>query len=109
MAKSGAADKSTQEDVHELIEQIGTLKSDVAAIAKTLAELGTHSKEAAQAKFTNSVAQLQERGAESVEAARAGAHELGNQAAEAVRRQPATAVGLAVGVGFLLGFLTGRK
>jgi ElaB/YqjD/DUF883 family membrane-anchored ribosome-binding protein len=34
---------------------------------------------------------------------------MGQQAADQVRNQPAAAVGLAVGLGFLVGFMTGRK
>ena len=109
MANANAAAKSTREDVKELSDQIGNLKNDIAEISRTLSSLGSHTRDAAQHEIRSSVAQFHKRGAENLEKAQATAEDLGNQAADAVRNQPATAVGLAVGVGFLLGFITGRK
>ncbi len=55
------------------------------------------------------VAHLRKRGEAQLQDAQVKVEDLANQATEAVRNQPATAVGIAVGVGFVLGFLTGRK
>ena len=109
MANANAAAKSTTQDMQQLSEQIGNLKNEIADISRTLGNLGTHTREAARNEIENSVAQFRKRGAESLEKAQTTAEDLGQAAAESVRKQPAAAVGMAVGVGFLLGFLTGRK
>ncbi len=109
MANSSSAAKSAKDDVQQLSEQIGILRKDIAEISDTLASLGAHSKEAAAANVKTSVARLQQRGEAGLEMAQSAAEDLGNQAADAVRSQPAAAVGLAIGLGFLLGFVSGRR
>lgn len=109
MASSNAAQKAAANDVKELSDQIGQLKEDIADLTQSLSNLGTHSRDAVQSGVKGSVTHLRKKGEKGVQDARRSAEELGDQAAAAVREQPAAAVGLAVGVGFLLGFLTGRK
>ncbi|MBU2998252.1 DUF883 C-terminal domain-containing protein [Roseovarius nubinhibens] len=107
MAQGKAA--STQQDVEELSAQIAALKTDLGAITETLKSLGVHSGEEAAARARELAAQVQKTGREGLSYAQNSAEEMGAQAAQAVRNQPATAMGLAVGVGFLLGFISGRK
>lgn len=92
------APQDTQDHVEHLSEQIAILRQDISAISKSLGELGVSTKDAAVESARVKAAEL-----------RASGEELGQQAVDAVRQQPAAAVGVAVGVGFLLGFLTGRK
>jgi len=49
------------------------------------------------------------RGQQYADAARTKASDGAAQALEQVRRQPAAAVGIAVGVGFLVGLVAGRR
>ncbi len=104
-----ATSKSKDDEIEQLSEQIGQLKDDIAKLTLTMAEIGAQSKAEAEANIKSSVAYLRKRGAEGMEKAQAKAEDLGEQAAEAVRNQPAMAVGLAVGIGFLLGLITSRK
>lgn len=98
-----------KKDFDELSEQIATLRADLGAITETLKNAGVHSGEAALANAKQRAADLQARGQDGLRHAHSSAEEMGHQAAQAVRNQPAAAVGLAVGVGFLLGFMSGRK
>lgn len=105
-SKSNAA---PQQDIEQLSEQISALKQDVSAVSETLAELGKSTRDAAATNARRKAAHLREVGETQFEAAQHRAGEIGQNATEAVRQQPATFVGLAVGLGFLLGFVSGRK
>lgn len=98
MAQPKAVNTDTQDNVEHLAEQIAVLRQDISAISRSLADIGASTKDAAVQSARVKAAEL-----------RASGEELGQQAVDAVRQQPAAAVGMAVGVGFLLGFLTGRK
>ncbi|MFU1477380.1 DUF883 family protein [Roseovarius sp. C7] len=107
MAQGKAA--STQQDVEALSAQISALKTDLGAITETLKSLGVHGGEEAAERARDMAAKVQQSGRDGLSYAQNSAEEMGAQAAQAVRNQPATAMGLAVGVGFLLGFMSGRK
>ncbi|QYX57791.1 hypothetical protein K1T73_05225 [Roseovarius sp. SCSIO 43702] len=107
MAQAKTADP--RKDFEELSAQIEVLRNDLGAITETLKNAGVHSGEAALAHARRTASELQARGQEGLKYAQSSAEEMGAQAAQAVRNQPAAAVGLAVGVGFLLGFMSGRK
>jgi len=107
MAQTKAADP--KKDFEELSEQIATLRNDLGAITETLKNAGVHSRDAAVNNARQTAADLQARGQDGLRHAQSSAEEMGAQAAQTVRNQPAAAVGLAVGVGFLLGFMSGRK
>jgi ElaB/YqjD/DUF883 family membrane-anchored ribosome-binding protein len=105
MAQStnGAA---TSEDLERQIE---ALKNDVASISRILADMGAQRRDDLKESVGRTAADLRARGEATVNDARDRGLELGEQAADAVRRQPATSIGLAVGLGFLIGFMTGRR
>ena len=93
----------------DLSAQVETLKSDIAALTKTIADL-TKAKgeeasdtlraraESARATGDAQVAELQEQATQGMEAAE-----------DYVRRNPATALGVAAGVGVLVGLLSARR
>lgn len=109
MAQVKLANESAQDNVEALAEQMKILRADMAAITKTLGDLSVNTKDAAIRSARQKASELRETGEEQLHHAQVRAEELGQQAVDAVRKQPATAVGLAVGVGFILGFLSGRK
>jgi ElaB/YqjD/DUF883 family membrane-anchored ribosome-binding protein len=92
------ASQDTQDNIEQLSEQIAILRQDITAISRSLADIGASTKDAAVESARLKAAEF-----------RASGEELGQQAVDAVRKQPAAAVGMAVGMGFILGFLTGRK
>ncbi len=77
--------------VDDLAAQIDTLKSDLSKLTHTLADFGVAKTEAAtaSAKMKATEAQL--------------------QAEDFVRTQPATSIGLAAGLGFLVGMIASRR
>ena len=105
--KSRAA--SPQRDVEQLSQQIAELRDDLSEISHTIAQLGASSRDAASRQVRDTAVHLRERGERGLRSAQHQAEELGHQATDAVRSQPALAVGVAVGLGFLLGYLSGRK
>ncbi|QFS82618.1 hypothetical protein FIU97_07345 [Roseivivax sp. THAF40] len=107
---SSTSTKETDKaDTDALKAQIDTLKADLASITDMLGEIGVRRKdetlEAAKARY----ASARSEGERLYSEARHRAEDAQDQALEAIRRQPATAIGLAVGMGFLFGFLTSRK
>lgn len=109
MAQSKAATASAQKDFENLQEQIATLRNDIAGLSDALSALAGSSRDAAMDKVQRQAADIRDAGERQLRSAQQRAEEMGQQAADAVRSQPAAAVGLAVGLGFLLGFMTGRK
>ncbi|EAQ26226.1 MULTISPECIES: DUF883 family protein [unclassified Roseovarius] len=109
MAQAKSIDTSPQDEIDQLSKQIVTLREDISAISKTLSGLGGATRDAAVDGARRKVSELRHSGEQQLHAAQHRAEEMGQQAADAVRSQPAAAVGIAVGVGFLLGFMTGRK
>ncbi|MBI6629415.1 DUF883 family protein [Pontibaca salina] len=104
-------DTPTKKDpsAEDLAEQLEALRADVSKLAATMTDMGRASGarlgEAARAhaERAGNVAQS------GVDAARAQAHEWEQQANDFVTRQPATALGIAAGVGFLVGLITARR
>ncbi len=100
---------SSASDTEALKAQIETLKADIASITEMLGDIGARRKDetmdAAKARYE----QARSEGERLYGEARGRAEDAQDQALEAIRRQPATAIGLAVGLGFLFGFLTSRK
>lgn len=109
MAQAKVDDANPQQDIEQLSKQIATLREDISAITSTLSGLSGSTRDAAVDGARRKASELRHAGEEQLYSAQHRAEEMGHQAADAVRSQPATAVGLAVGLGFLLGFVTARK
>ena len=109
MAQSKTVTSTSSASVSDLTDQVAALKSDIAAITDILAEIGVDKKNQAEARLRNAASEVKARGEQHLLEAQLRAEDLSNQAVEAVRQQPAAAVGMAVGIGFLIGFLTARK
>ncbi|MHA6326014.1 DUF883 family protein [Roseivivax sp. CAU 1753] len=103
------AKNATGDEAEALKAQLETLKADMASMTELMTELGMRKKDetldAAKARYEA----LRRDGEKLYKEARVRADDAQDQAMEAIRRQPATAIGIAVGVGFLAGFLTSRK
>jgi ElaB/YqjD/DUF883 family membrane-anchored ribosome-binding protein len=77
--------------VEDLSKQIDALKNDLSALTQTLADYGVAKSETA------------------ANAAKDKALEAQLHAEEFIRTQPATSLGLAAGLGFLVGLITARR
>ncbi|WP_272009431.1 DUF883 family protein [Roseovarius sp. ZX-A-9] len=109
MAQSKSSAESGGATVEELTSQIEALKGDIAAITGTLADLGAETRDQAKARVRDAASDVRARSEKHLKDAQACAEDLSAQATDAVRQQPAMAVGIAVGVGFLIGLVTARR
>lgn len=109
MAQSKSSTSSGSTSVEDLAIQIETLKGDIAGIAEILADLGAEKRDQATARVREAASGVKARGEQHLKDAQAYAEDLSAQAADAVRQQPAMAIGIAVGIGFLIGLVTSRR
>ncbi|WP_066707617.1 DUF883 family protein [Celeribacter ethanolicus] len=93
----------------DLSAQLETLKADVAALTSTLADYGRAQKEQIGATAEETYEAAKKKGAETAQHARKQARDAYTGAEQAVRANPAASVGIAAGVGFLVGLLTARR
>lgn len=94
--------KATDVTVQDLSDQIAVLKSDISALTSTLGDFS-------KAKGTAAADIAKEKASEAVAAGRDKAVEAQLHAEDFIRTQPATALGLAASVGFLVGMFTARR
>lgn len=98
--------QSKTPDSDDLNAQIATLRQDIASITDTLGAMAKAQKdsmsEAAQKRYD----QARARGADAISSAQAQANALNEQAHEFVQEKPALSLGMAAGLGFLVGVLT---
>ena len=100
---SNATRKSTSEpSLEDLTEQMAILRDDIAALTSTVGNFGKAKADEAAETVKSTAADLKEAGQQSLAETQARAEDF-------IRSQPATALGLAAGVGFLVGLLTARR
>lgn len=99
-----ASDSTQQKTVDELSAQIETLRKDLSSLTETITELGREKK----SELTDT-ARRKKAEAEAEEYISTQARDARDQATEFVSTQPATALGIAAGIGFLIGCLTSRR
>lgn len=100
MAKDTALNKETT--LENLSAQINILKDDIAALTGTVGEYGKDRGRAAANSARSTANDLADQG-------RKKALETQDATEEFVRTQPATALGIAAGVGFLVGLIATRR
>lgn len=95
--------------VEDLARQIETLRGDVEKLVETLGTLGR----AQGAEFADDLRarteEIRRKGAARAAEAEARLSELSEEAAMLARDRPAAAMGLAAGIGFLLGLMLTRR
>jgi len=89
--------------------QIETLRADISQLTQIISDLGKAKGEDAVAAARNAAASTRDKVADQAETARLQAMELQDQANDFIHKQPATALGIAAGLGFLAGFFGSRK
>lgn len=88
--------------VDDLAAQIEILKNDLATLTHTIADLGSAKTTEAKQAATKTAANLHEAGREKLLEAQL-------QAEDFVQKQPATSIGIAAGLGFLVGLIAARR
>jgi len=97
-------------EINDLVTQIKILKDDIASLTQTVGEVGKAEASRAVTLAKVKGQEVKEAGEEKLTDARSLAESYGREAGIMVREQPATALGVAAGVGFIIGFLmSGRR
>lgn len=106
MAKSNASLNGSRNtvSVDDLSAQIDLLKNDLANLTQTLSDYGVAKSQDAKRAARDTAAEVQTLSRDAAHKAQAQA-----QAEEFVQNQPATSLGLAAGLGFLVGMMTARR
>ena len=99
-AKNGLA--NTDLSVEDLAKQIETLKADLATLTTSIGDV-------AKAKGIEGAAAAKLKAKQVTDAGREKALEAQLHAEDFIRTQPATALGLAAGLGFLVGMISARR
>jgi ElaB/YqjD/DUF883 family membrane-anchored ribosome-binding protein len=86
MSSTDTSGKKTSREAEELADQIEAIRADLQSLSSTVGRIANTQKGRAQDK----------------------AIETANQAEEAIRQNPLSAVAIAVGLGFLFGVFTRR-
>lgn len=103
---NGKAGGPTGED---LAKQIETLQKDLNSLTKTMTEMGKAKGDAAVSATREKLSDARHHMSDVAETARLHAMEMQGQANDFISKQPATALGVAAGLGFLVGMMTSRK
>lgn len=103
------ANKAAGRDSEAVSDQLEVLRKDLANITELLGEIGVRRKDETLAAARERLEKLRREGETRYNDARTQAHDMQEQAFDAIRRQPGTAIGIAVAVGFFAGLLTSRK
>lgn len=109
MARSETSADNKNPSSEELAAQLEALRSEVSALATTMGEIGRTGSAALGDAARDSIHRAQSLAQDGVEAARAQAVRLEGQANDFVTRQPATALSIAAGLGFVVGMITARR
>lgn len=107
-------------DVTDVTAQIDTIKQDIAALTALMTEVAQDKKDQAKTHAASKAAEFKASATETVGQAQIRAKEAGDKlrsdaeaaylkAEDTVRQQPAMAVGIAAGIGFLVGSMMARR
>ncbi|SLN74237.1 hypothetical protein ROJ8625_04027 [Roseivivax jejudonensis] len=103
------AKKAAGRDTDALADQIDVLRRDLASITELLGDIGVRRKDETVAAARDRMERLRREGEARWSDAQNYAHETQDELLSAIRRQPGTAIGIAVAAGFLAGLITSRK
>ncbi|MBD3665114.1 DUF883 family protein [Sulfitobacter aestuariivivens] len=101
-SKANGTQSKNDVSIDDLSAQIDVLKSDIATLTSTIGDLGKAKAEEAATKAQNVAADIKESSYEAGLKAQ-------DTAIEYIQKQPTTALGMAAGLGFLVGMMTARR
>lgn len=103
------AAKSNVEELNvDVSKQMAVLRDDIANLTATVAEYGKAQGMALKATAAQKAVGIAESGAQTAQSLKAAAEKTYSSTEDAVRANPAAAVGIAAGVGFLVGLMARR-
>ena len=93
----------------DVTKQMAVLREDIANLTATIADYGKAQGSLLKSTASEKAAELAESSAAAADALKAKAGKTYNDAEDAVRANPGTAIGIAAGIGFLVGMMTARR
>ncbi len=105
---TGKSGSQTAAEMEALEAQIETLKGDLSAISKTLADVVKTGVREGRAKAERTADYYKRQGKEQADAAFDGARAYGEALEGHIERNPFSAVLVALGLGFLIGLMSRR-
>jgi ElaB/YqjD/DUF883 family membrane-anchored ribosome-binding protein len=109
MAARNQHDTPESPSVEDLSQQIKDLKADVAKLVETLGSMAKAEGEDLTEDMRARAEKLRKAGAARTAEAEARLSELASEAEVLARERPAAAMGVAAGVGFVLGLILARR
>jgi ElaB/YqjD/DUF883 family membrane-anchored ribosome-binding protein len=110
MARATTSSSSHDEpSVSDLAKQIETLQKDLGDLTSLMKDMGEAQAARLSEQAEAKVKELRDKGKHAAHAARDQAEDMHAQANAYIREQPATALGIAAGLGFLVGLLISRR
>ena len=110
MARTNTTAASTEElTTQDLKDQIVKLSDDLASLTEIVGGLGEQSARQARDTIRARGAAAAERGQQELEHMQRAAQRAQGDVDEMIAQRPMMSVGLALGLGFLFGTMTGRK
>jgi len=92
-----------------LSNQVETLRSELSELTQTISDMGKAKGNEALSTVKSKAADALNTVEDQTETARLHAMELQDQATDFIKKQPVMALGIAAGVGVLVGILSARK
>lgn len=108
-AKAAGAKAKAEVSMEELQQQIAILKDDIATITKTLGDFGKARAQEAKNRGEAAYEDAVNMGKVQAEALGEQASRAISQAEERVRENPTAALGIAAGIGFVLGMISAKR
>ncbi len=109
MARASTNGSTKDVSVQDLTDQIETLRKDLSDLTSTMADMGKAKKAQLADAAAQQVETARQKGIETADMLGGHARDVQGQANDFVKSQPATALGIAAGVGFLVGLMSTRR
>ena len=107
--KETAAKDAAEASVEDISAQIEVLKSDIAALTKSIADIGIAKGEGFRQAAEERAAHLRDAGHAAADRATQSARTFASDTERKIQENPTAAIGIATGVGFLLGLILARR
>ena len=101
--------KSREAELKDIYAVLEVLKEDMKQLSKTVSDVGKAEAERAVNTAKDKGREVRKAGEEQVDALRATAEDYGRATGNYIRENPTSAVGIAAGLGFLLGFFLSSR
>lgn len=109
MATKTSSASRSEPSVGDLAKQIEALQKDLGDLTGMMTEMAKARAEKLKEDGEAKAQELRDKGEDAAAAAKQTAEDMQAQAMEYIRAQPATALGIAAGLGFLFGLLISRR